>query len=917
MTSIQEISEIKFGVYSAEEVLKLSVCEVNTPKLSGPNSVYDENMGPIDNNITCPQCGKDNKECSGHYGHISLNYPIVHPLYYKYVSMLLKCICNKCFKFLFTQDNLKILGLDKYSGEQRFLKIVELIEKCDICPHCSHSLPKVIFVSSESLIYFNYKNKDENIKTLIDEMDILNIFENISDEDIRQIGFDPEYSHPKNLIIKNLLVIPPVSRPYVISEGMTCDDDLTIQYIDIIKNNNQLSNEKIHETKKTKLIQQIKFRIRCLFDNSHEKAKHTNGRPYKGIKKRLAGKEGLIRNNLMGKRVDKSARSVIGPDPTLRLDEIAVPKKIAQTLTWPVNINRYNINKMEECVNNGKANFVVTNSGKTRINLKYAINKKGTKLEENDKVICANGKTIIIDRTTNYILKIGDQIERDGKILDNIKIPHKKHYKLKIGDVVERHLQDGDIVLLNRQPTLHKGSMIAQNIKVLDCKTIRMNLAITKTFNADFDGDEMNIHVPCTPETECEMRELSSVKNMLISSQSSKPNIAIVQDSLLGAFMMTKDNKPLGSTSYDEIDRSREIFFQICMSGDNFTTEFIMNKIKLITEVFEQKGKAFSPFSGKGLFSLLLPDNLIYEKKNNAMKDEPIVKIYRGVIYEGAINKAIIGSSHNSLTQILFKEYNSTVSIDFVNNVQFIANAWLLYNGFSVGISDCIATKTTEINSVIMKCFMEAKGVEANTHHPRIKEIKVNASLSKARDNGMRIAKEALADDNNFVATVTSGSKGDYFNIAQITGLLGQQNFTGQRIQPTLNNNRRTLPHYPFDIPDKETEYESKGFIKNSFIHGLNPREFWFHAVPGREGVTDTAMKTAQSGYIQRRMVKMGEDIKVDNDTTIRNSRGFIYQFQYGDDGLDGSQTVVKDGEPTVCDISRLVDKLNLESELK
>ena len=181
----------------------------------------------------------------------------------------------------------------------------------------------------------------------------------------------------------------------------------------------------------------------------------------------------------------------------------------------------------------------------------------------------------------------------------------------------------------------------------------------------------------------------------------------------------------------------------------------------------------------------------------------------------------------------------------------------------------------------------------------------------------MRIAKEALADDNNFVATVTSGSKGDYFNIAQITGLLGQQNFTGQRIQPTLNNNRRTLPHYPFDIPDKETEYESKGFIKNSFIHGLNPREFWFHAVPGREGVTDTAMKTAQSGYIQRRMVKMGEDIKVDNDTTVRNSRGFIYQFQYGDDGLDGSQTVVKQGEPTVCDVSRLVDKLNLESELK
>ena len=905
MSSIQEISKIKFGIYSTEEIHKLSVCEVNNPKLSGCGSVYDENMGPIDNNITCPQCGEDNKKCPGHYGHIDLNYPIIHPMYYKYVTMILKCVCNKCYKFLFNEDNLQILGFDKYTGETRFNKIVESIEKIDICPYCCHVLPKIQYSSTENLIYFNYKSKTETFKTLLLESDILNIFENISNEDIIKMGFDPEYSHPKNLIICSLLIIPPVSRPYVISDGMTCDDDLTIQYIDIIKNNNSLSNEKLHETKKTKLIQSIKFRIKCLFDNSHEKAKHTNGRPYKGIKKRLAGKEGLIRNNLMGKRVNKSARSVIGPDPTLRLDEIIVPRKISKILTWPVNINRYNIEKMEHLVNDGKANFIVTNSGETRINLKYALYNKGTPLLVDDVIVHSDESETVISKN-NYQLKIGDKIKRNGKFLEKVVIPYKKYYKLKIGDIVERHLQDGDIVLLNRQPTLHKGSMIAQKIKILDCKTIRMNLAITKTFNADFDGDEMNIHVPKNPETECELRELSSVRNMLISSQSSKPNIAVVQDSLLGSYLMTKNKEKL----------TKDTFFQICMSGDNFSVKFIMDKIQTIRKVMKLKGKKVQAFNGKGLFSLLLPDNLIYEKTNNAMKDEPTVKIYRGVLYEGAINKAIIGSSHNSLTQILNKEYNSTVAINFVNNVQFIANAWLLHNGFSVGISDCIATKTSEINSVIMKCFMEAKGVEANTHHPRIKEIKVNASLSKARDNGMRIAKEALAEDNNFVSTVTSGSKGDYFNIAQITGLLGQQNFTGQRIQPTLNNNRRTLPHYSFDIKDKETEYESKGFIKNSFIHGLNPREFWFHAIPGREGVTDTAMKTAQSGYIQRRMVKMGEDIKIENDSTVRNSRGYIYQFQYGDDGLDGSSTIIKEEEPSICDISRLVDKLNLECEM-
>ena len=207
--------------------------------------------------------------------------------------------------------------------------------------------------------------------------------------------------------------------------------------------------------------------------------------------------------------------------------------------------------------------------------------------------------------------------------------------------------------------------------------------------------------------------------------------------------------------------------------------------------------------------------------------------------------KTNLGSCHWSITNLLHKEYNEEIAISFVNNIQFITNEWLLYHGFSIGISDCIATKSNEIQSVISRCFMEAKGVEETTSHPKIREAKITGALSKARDNGMKLAKEALGNNNNFIATVTAGSKGDYFNIAQITGLLGQQNFMGERIKPTLNHSTRTLPHYPFEIKSKEQEYESKGFVSNSFIHGLNPKEFWFHAITGREGLTDTTMKNS------------------------------------------------------------------------
>ena len=334
-------------------------------------------------------------------------------------------------------------------------------------------------------------------------------------------------------------------------------------------------------------------------------------------------------------------------------------------------------------------------------------------------------------------------------------------------------------------------------------------------------------------ESVAELQELSAAKHNIISAQGSKPIICIVQDSLTGAYLMTKENKPITRTQYFDISMCAKVNGKDCYSPE---------KIQKIIQVLKLKGKEPNVFNGKGLISLILPDDFIYEKKNDANPQEPIVKIYRGVLYEGTLDKTILGVYHNSLIQVINKEYGIDIASDFISNMQFITNKWLLVNGFSVGLEDCLVNDVDSVNKIqdkISQCYMEAEGIAETTHNPNIREYRITAALGKAKDIGMKIAKDAMSPTNNFLSTVYSGSKGDFFNIAQLTGLLGQQNLFGKRVQPTLSNGKRTLPHYPFEKMDSEDSYESRGFVRHSFIEGLNPQEFFFHAMSGREGICD------------------------------------------------------------------------------
>lgn len=866
---------IEFGVLSAKEIQQMAVVEINNTKLYGPNSVYDERLGPtVITKDNCITCGCTAKMCTGHFGYIKLSHPIFHPLYEKEIIKILKLFCFSCFRLIHQSEK----------------KLDRVIEKSSVCPYCNLRQPvwEVDEQGGDSISYLNMQFEDQRVEC--STYDVLSMFEHYSAEDLESLGI---YTDPVNLIIQLLPVLPPSTRPVVMLDDKYCDDDLTIQYIEIIKVNNliQTKKEAGNATDLDKHIKVLYFRISSLFNNSSGKSKHnTNGKAIKGIKERLATKNGLMRENLMGKRVEQSARTVIGPEPTLCMNELAVPEEFAQTLTIAERVTPFNIDYLTRLVHSGLAKFVRkrTPTGDwMEINLQYALKRRGTRLVNGD-IIIRQGREIRYDpkmtlKPTDYIIREGD--------LTNVMMDSDKTIQLELGDIVDRCIRNGDYVILNRQPTLHSGSMIAQRVKIIPGKTLRFSLCITKSLNADFDGDEGNLHVPQQPNAIIELEELSSVKNHILSQQSGNTNTVLVQDNLLSLYLMTHD--PRGNIL------SREDFFDLCMclvdiNGNPWSFEAIQHKIDHI---------GIDPFKGVDghqVISLCFPDTFSFQHEK--------CEIYAGIWKSGEFVKKVM----SKLIKTVYHVYGEYETMMMINNFTFVSNKWLSHRAFSIGLEDCFTGTHTNspeklIPETIMRCFTEANSLHSQIYHEGIKEVRIQGSLNKARDVGMRIAKESLSPSNNFLSTVHSGSKGDFFNIAQIAGLLGQQNFRGKRVENLLNNGRRSLYHYDWELKEDKDIYEARGFIRHSFLRGLNPREQYFHAVSGREGITDTALGTGQTGYMQRRIIKLMEDVHIANDGTIRDDCNRIYQFYYGKHGLDTT------GVPALAD---LANEINTSIEL-
>jgi len=853
---LENIKDIQFSLFSHQDIQNGSVADIltqdtyegNIPKNNG---LFDHNMGSIDAAIICPIDEKKAELCPGYFGKIDLALPAFNYHFMPYVEKILKCVCFHCSNLLLDKTDPQILKeLENKKGQGRFRHVVELCSKNKKCIHNNgcmalqptkysrqNELDNFIKIYAEFAAGTFKDSTQSSNQQLFTPLVCYKIFKKIKDEDVDFLGLNSKYSRPEWMIITSLAVPPPTVRPSIRqSDNQRSEDDLTYALAMIIKTNKLLKNVMESNSTNKKNIEHyhgsLQYHISTYMDNEIPGIKPTGHRstyrPLKAITQRLKGKEGRLRINIMGKRVDYSARTVISVDPNIDIDQFGVPMKIAMNLTFPEVVNQFNYDKLRKMVLNGPKNY-------------------------------PGAKTVSKG-------PIGNQRNISLKHVDVQKIANELEY----GDVVHRHLLDDDPCLFNRQPTLHKMSMMTHRIKILPFSTFRLNVTACKPYNADFDGDEMNMHAPQSIQTQIELDKICSVRENLISPGSSKPSLEITQDTLVGAYILTKNN----------IKISKHLMNNYMMFLKNYNG-------KLPDPEFMENGIPY--WSGKQLFSLILPNINIVQLKT--------VKIIHGKIEEGFLNSQSLGNDPAGLTKQIFNQYGINECVDFLNNTQKLITRWFMDHSFSISFGDSILNKNqrSDVQKIIKKQLndtfelikMAQYGTYANDLDDNLKFLKLESDIgdytSKIDKDCGDYIKAFLNKNNNFYVAGDNGagSKGKLTNLIQIMACVGQQRIWGTRVTNGFTD--RTLPHfYRNDIgPD------AKGFCRNSYIEGLTPSEMFFHAMGGRCGSIDTAIQTADSGYISRKLIKAAEDLMVNYDMTVRNASSNIIQFTYGDDNMD------------------------------
>ena len=835
----EKVETIKFTVLSPDDIRRMSVVSISSSELYENNlpkwfGLFDTKMGPYDKNYLCNTCKQSYMKCPGHFGHIDLVEPVYNIHYMNILKKLLGCVCYTCSNLLFDKTNeSKLKLLMKKRGQKKFQYIFTNLLKN--CMHCSRTQPKFTKEGMYMYVVLSSKQKNKDSKIKLYAKKCLEILKRISEEDQKLLGFKD--NKPEWLICQVLPVPPPCIRPSVKhSINLRSEDDLTYKLLDIIKANNQLAQKykkndmkHIHD-----YVEYLQYHVTTLIDNDIRgvpPAQHRSGRVLKAYKQRIKGKEGRIRGNLMGKRVNFSGRSVISPDPYLRIDEIGVPMKMAKILIMKEMVNKHNIERLQKYVDNGPEIFP---------GAKYLIN--------------------------NGIMKDLTYLRPSDKVLE-------------IGMEVGRHLMDGDIVLFNRQPSLHKMSMMSHIVKIIPTKSFRFNPNVCNPYNADFDGDEMNVFIPISTYTQVELRKMVHVPTQIITPQANKPVIGAIMDTIVGASHITMDGIKI--THGEMIDIMGNI--------DSYEGDFDLEPIE------EINGEKY--YSGRDVMSMILP-NINYQK--NAEKKEDIVQIHKGKWINGMAKKDVIGAASGSLIHIIANDMGVYAAAKFLNEIQRVANTHLLNTGFSVSLGDCISTKNERnyIHSILSKARAEVRTF-INMTHARAKssktiqlrdeyENKIFGTLNKARDDAGKFAKEKLGKMNGLNFMVNIGSKGNYINICQIMSCVGQQSIADKMKQGRVpfGLEFRTIPHFQkFDDGP-----ESRGFISKSYLEGLKPHEFFFHHMAGREGLIDTAVKSVV-GDTRLVIIENGKprNIEIGNwiDSYMKNYKDEVIYYDEKDANME------------------------------
>ncbi len=844
----KKIDRITFEVVSPKLIKKMGAVSINTAEIYDADGypvekgLMDTSMGVIDPGLKCKTCGGRLKTCPGHFGIINLSRPIIHALYSGQVYNFLRSSCGGCGRLTLPDTKVE-QWREKINKAKRehdlftlrtyvktVIKSASTIKKC---PHCETEKKKIKFKKPTTF---------EEDGARLWPTEIRERLEKIPDEDVRLLGYEPFAARPEWMIL-TVLAVPPITvRPSITLEtGERSEDDLTHKLTDVVRVNQRLL-ENINAGAPEIIIEDLwdllQYHISTFFNNNISQippARHRTGRQLKTLAQRLVGKGGRFRQNLAGKRVNFSSRSVISPDPFIDMDEVGVPYLAAKELTLPEKVTEWNKKWLEKMIKNmgeyPSANYVISPDGKR-------------------KKITKDTKDIILE-------------------------------ELDVGWLVERNLLEKDIIIFNRQPSLHRLSMMGHRVRIIPGRTLRLNPIVCVPYNADFDGDEMNLHLPQNEEARAEAKSLLLLRNQIITPRYGESIIGNAEDTLLGLYYLTKNLKLDKKTA-------SQLIFSVGLSED--------------LPKPAGKNKEGEYWDGKQIFSMLLPKDLNYTRTGKIYKDGKVIKgdviMKKGQLVQGLMDKDFVGSEGGSLIQKLYSDYSPHIAAEFINksNLLGLSVSRKIAHTISFYDFDMDENEKRKVKKIIENTHTDAEKAIVDYNKDKISplpgktvyetfETRMLTLLGASRTKLAELADKKIKEDSTLVNSARAGAGDKILNIVLMSGFAGQQVLRGERINSGYKD--RTLPHFSRgDLSPK-----ARGFIEQGYATGLGPIEFFFNSIVGRDGLMDTAMRTPKSGYMQRRLINALQDLKTSYDGTVRDAGGRIVQFSFGGDNIDVSKS--------------------------
>lgn len=840
-----EIENIQFVLVNDETVLTDATVEIQyteayydgKPKDGGP---YDVHLGTNDNNVTCAVCKKTAPHCIGHFGYITLKFPIIQPLVLKDVYKWISIICSECGRCVLSQDEIV-----KFPPHKRFEGVWGKIKsKSNFnCHHCQAIVPKISKLKGDEESIFEMRFPGIDTPKELYAKNVATILGKISDETIRLLGRDPR-QHPKDYVLNYLPIPPSTIRPdnKKLSSGQSITHNLTSMITSIMTHNKNLPDsigQKLDIFNQQQITDKEKESIKKLTTYYYAYIKGSNDQKSLTLADLLKGKKGHFRGNQMGKRVNNTSRATVSNSIDCRVDELSVPLKFAKILQVREIVQAFNIDRLNSYVLNGTAFYP--------------------------------GATMIVKRSGNR-----KRVFYINSELSNVQ-------KLEIGDELYRDLITGDYINFNRQPSLKETNITAMRVVVTEdpnLNTLGFNVIATKLFNADFDGDAMNAIPASSIAARTEIEMLNSAQKKMIDMNTGKPAFGQVDDSIIGMAELSRKGR-----TFDKFNAllmfSKTDYYPIFEENKIYTNHDIINVC------FEKTPLTFE--NATTYYQETLAPFVEYDP------DEIRLKIEKGKWISGVFDKKNIGAGAvGGLYHEIAKQYSKKNALDLIYNMQQMAITYLRLQGFTVGINDLIISeeakrKVDEISSQIIKrSYIISDKLHRGELIPPIgktvteyyEELQLN-ELQILDDFVEVVFKGIDQKTNSLFKLFMFGSKGSPENFLNLVSSVGQKKINGERIKENYDFKRASSRSRRY-----ETEPIARGYIPNSYKTGLTSTNYIHNAQASRFDLISKALMTSVTGHANRKSVKNLESIVIDNFRAAKKHKNIV-QHLYGENGLD------------------------------